>query len=351
MISARCSHDRSKIAHTHPLSIMPISSNKDNHRVSNILHTLRGEQFRRAQNAKGSRTHLSLTSLSSNSTSGNRGLPSLPKDISKLDYDTDPTEAFRSLRLGPANPTRSQFPPLAGARYAGPKPPKSWRRVSGRETYETPEWRAEALSLVFSCITTTATTTVPDGGSRLTVEGQATSQSRVPSLALVCLRRLLSLTSSSEFAETVVPYLPPHLRRDLMRDATVHSPLPGSMLFSLCGKEGHVAGELIVVGPAASLPEAYFSRDGSLERGKGQSDWDEEGDTTEFLNTFVLMSARLASSTLLRLPATIVNMALVHLPDPISLHRLPIVCPLLETLDLSYNGRMGSLDLSAGTGL
>ncbi len=278
--------------------------------------------------------HLNPVSLSSN-----RNLPSIFRSLSKINYDTDPTEAFASLGLG-SNPRTT---PSVGARlYAGPGPPKSWIRTAGQDVQDTPEWREEALSLIFSRI--------HDAPSNRFNRSEQQKQLSVPSLTLVCLRRLLSLTSSSEFIQHVVPYLPSHLRRDLVRDAAVHSPLPSSSLFSLFGREGHVSGELLIVGPAASLPEGYLLRNSpttghntaetSSSGGAGgdqAGDWEAEGDTPDFLSTFILLSTPLSSSALLRLPLTITDMALVHLPCSIPLHRLPGICPLLEVLDLSFN--------------
>lgn len=279
---------------------------------------------------------LHLASLSSDGR-----VPSLFKSLSKLNYDTDSSEAVTSPGLGP-NPTTT---PSAGARsYAGPGPPKSWIRTADQDVRDTPKWRGEALSLIFSHIPDS-----PSNRFNKPEPQQTRKQSMVPPLTLVCMRHLLSLTSPSEFIQCVVPYLPSHLRLDLVRDTAVHSPLPSSSLFSLFGEEGHV--ELLVVGPAASLPEGYLLRNSptaghdvddvempSDNSEKTQAnDWDAEGDTPESLNTFILVSTPLAPSALLRLPLTVQNMALINLPFSIPLHRLPGICPLLEVLDLSYN--------------
>ncbi|KAF8635499.1 hypothetical protein AX17_003889 [Amanita inopinata Kibby_2008] len=323
-----------------------MSCKRDSRQVNNLLHTLRGEQFRREQNAKGSRTHLASTSLfSHNSGSSNsRSLPSLPKDLFKLDYNDDPTRSLASLRLEPDSPHRAS--PL---KCSGPKPPKSWRRSAERDVCETQEWRAEALSLIFSHLPDTARIPLCH-----TQRSQTKTKGWVPPLTLICLRHLLDLTSTYEFTHVIVPHLPIHLRRDLVRDTAIYSPLSDAKLYSLCGKDGHVGGELIVVGPAASLPEGYFLRntisgrhgDALAERQSPTyddgddaqlDDWDADQHTPELLQTLVLVSTRLAPSTLLSLPATITHMSLIHLPVPIPLHRLPTVCPLLELLDLSHN--------------
>lgn len=263
--------------------------------------------------------HLSSVSLSSN-----RNLPSIFRSLSTINYDTDSTETSVGARS-----------------YAGPGPPKSWIRTVEQDDQDTPEWREEALSLIFSYI--------PDAPSNRFNRPEQQKQLSLPSLTLVCLRRLLSLTSPSEFIQHVVPYLPSHLRRYLVRDAAVHSPLPSSSLLSLFGKEGHISGELLIVGPAASLPEGYLLRNSpttgydaaemssSNDTDEDQADDWEAEDTPEFLTTFILLSTPLSSCALSCLPLTITDMALVHLPFSIPLHRLPGICPLLGVLDLSFN--------------
>jgi hypothetical protein len=37
------------------------------------------------------------------------------------------------------------------------------------------------------------------------------------------------------------------------------------------------------------------------------------------------------------LPPTLTHLALINILNPVSLHRLPMTCPLLECLDLSHN--------------
>ena len=105
--------------------------------------------------------------------------------------------------------------------------------------------------------------------------------------------------------------------------------------------EGHADGELLIVGPQATLRDDFFIRDSRNKpdnsTSQDSSDWDSEKSTPPPLSTFVLMSTPMATSIVLSLPPTITHMALLNLPAPIALHRLPGVCPLLEVLDLSYN--------------
>ncbi|GLB34869.1 hypothetical protein LshimejAT787_0204340 [Lyophyllum shimeji] len=248
--------------------------------VNNLLHTLRGEHFRHAQNLQKSRSHLSAST--------SRSSPTLPIDLTTAEYSSD----------DPASSKSATSPSIVE---------------------DTPAWRARAVSLV-----------LPPPPS-------------IPLLTNLCLRILAALPAQ-DFTQDVIPYIPPHLRRDLVRHAAIHSPLSSSKLFALCEPDGHTDTELIVVGPNATLPDDYFIRTTRTEDSEDtlgdaeDGSWDSErGSGSDPLSTFVLMSTPLATSWLLSLPPTITRMALINLPTPISLHRLPTTCPLLVTLDLSYN--------------
>ncbi|KAG6874223.1 hypothetical protein C0995_003769 [Termitomyces sp. Mi166 len=204
--------------------------------------------------------------------------------------------------------------PLPKSKHApaGPKPPKSWTLPKPtRDTHNTPAWRLRALSLVIPTFTS------------------------APTLTNLCLRILASVPAH-EFAQDIVPWLAPHLRRDLVRYTAVHAPLDGAKLWSLYEPDGHADAELIVVSPQAVLRDDYFIHR-AKEQANDEWDKDEEDSGTEPLGTLVLMSGRLATSTLLSLPLTITRLALLGLSSPIPLHRLPNTCPLLSVLDLSYN--------------
>ncbi|KAG5342822.1 hypothetical protein C0989_008772 [Termitomyces sp. Mn162] len=233
--------------------------------VNDLLHTLRGEQFRHAQNLRRSRTHVS--------SSLPRTLPALP-----IDFDTD-------------------------------------ERIPSTTAAQTPAWRSHALSLVIPALP------------------------GVPTLTNLCLRVLASLPAH-EFTHDIVPWLPPHLRRDLVRHTAIHAPLGDAKLWALYEPDGHADTELIVVSPQATLSNDYFIRSATP-----RSDWDTDSGA-EPLGTLVLVSTYLATSTLLSLPPTITRMALVNLPAAIPLHRLPNTCPLLVVLDLSYNSWLSVVEES-----
>lgn len=147
----------------------------------------------------------------------------------------------------------------------------------------------------------------------------------------------------------MAPFIPPHLRRDVVRYCAIHSPLPGWKLYTLFNLHGHTDGEIIVVGPSASLREQHFlqethSDDAVSSPGvdilsKGR-DWEEE-DPSNPLHSLILVSTRLTTSTLLTFPPTLTHLALINLPASVPLHRLPKTCPLLVVLDLSYNFWLG----------
>ncbi|KZT09521.1 uncharacterized protein LAESUDRAFT_810529 [Laetiporus sulphureus 93-53] len=308
--------------------------------VTNLLHTLRGEHYRHEQNLQRSKARVPSYRFRQN--------PTLPFD--QIYADRQPEQ--RRPILYPDVPTPVKLGPEGVLEYAyprgpvpGPTPPPSWSRLFGKgkgKEVEESEHRAEALSLIFSHLPTTA------GAPR---SADAASSS-IPPLTLICLQYLLSLFSDSEraddFAE-IVPYIPPHLRRDLMRWSAQHSPLPSSKLFALCDAEGHADGELIVVGPQASLPRNYFRRikaaDMSTEHvdavhgdQEATEDWDSTNVyTPAALHTLVLLSSPLPVDTLLTFPPTLTHLALLALPAPAQVHRLPRICPLIEVLDLSFN--------------
>jgi len=193
--------------------------------------------------------------------------------------------------------------------------------------HDTAVWRMEALSLIFSHLV-----------------GTETTDSRVPALSLLCLRSFISMCSVAEFKD-VVPFVPHHLRRKLIRYTAIHAPLPNSKLFPLYEPDGHADGELMIVGPA-TVRDDYFMKKSSrndthcTKEGLVESeipDWESDQPTPKILRTVVVMSTRLAMSTFLTLPPTLVHLALINLPSPVFLHRLPGLCPLIEILDLSYN--------------
>ena len=107
----------------------------------------------------------------------------------------------------------------------------------------------------------TAVPRVSDEQPKQSSRRAAFPRTGVPSLVELCLESLLDYCRGRYFAEILVPYLPLHLRRTLLRWTAVHSPLPTSKLLSLSEPEGHINGELIVVGPQASLTTGLFSPD------------------------------------------------------------------------------------------
>jgi hypothetical protein len=71
-----------------------------------------------------------------------------------------------------------------------------------------------------------------------------------------------------------------------------------------------------------------------------EDNWDslhDEWSSPSPLRTFILLSCRISTPTLLTLPATLTHLALINLPSAVPLHRLPGMCPLLSFLDLSFN--------------
>ncbi|OBZ75811.1 60S ribosomal protein L7-B [Grifola frondosa] len=301
--------------------------------VTTLLHTLRGEEFRHSQNLKRSKAHISsVPSLHSHNK------PSLPPGIFH--------QAERSADAEPHGFPNGPVP--------GPRPPQSWSKLfgkgKGREEWSDATWRAEALSLMFSHMPESAGSyDVPS----LVDDSHASS---VTPLTLLCLRVLLSALPGPEFAEEVVPELPTHLRRDLMRWTAVHAPLQTSRLLALCEPDGNADGELLVVGPQASLPPDYFADatsasseglgstaedEGSANEEEEESSWDapssSSSDNSIPLHSLILLDTVLSPTVLFTFPPTLTHLALLALPTPVPVYRLPGVSPLLEVLDLSYN--------------
>ncbi|KAJ7449916.1 hypothetical protein FB451DRAFT_1052888, partial [Mycena latifolia] len=247
----------------------------------------RGEYFRHTQNQK----HLPPNLKTRTSLTHNSG-PTLPADLlSESAYITEK-----------------------------PRPPRDTREalfVSGRPDppqHEIPiPNRTDILSVVLPSIT----------------ECQA-----VPPLTLLCLQILITSSFDADFSETILPFIPTHLRHDLLRWTAIHYPLDDHQIQALCGPEGHVAGELIIIGPNASVREDQFR----CPEHSRSAEWDsDDWIPPPPMHTFILVSAHLRFSTLCILPATLTHLALVNIPTPVPLHRLPTTCPLIECLDLSYN--------------
>ncbi|KAG6816440.1 hypothetical protein H0H87_005995, partial [Tephrocybe sp. NHM501043] len=259
-------------------------------------------------NLRGSRAHVSATIACAR--------PSLPIHLSLPD---DPSPSAKP------SPSSGAYDPST----PGPQPPRSWTLTKPAQApSESPHWRLRALSLVLPL-----------------------DPPRVPSLVSLCLRGLAALPTH-EFVHDIVPWLAPHLRRELIRHAAVHAPLGGAKLWPLYEPNGHADTEIIVVGPYATLRDDYFIRgritteqEQTVDGGGGDGDWDMDDDpSAEPLSTLVLMSTPLSTWTLLSLPPTLTRLALLHLPSPVPLHRIPRTCPLLAVLDLSYSAWLSTTD-------
>lgn len=171
----------------------------------------------------------------------------------------------------------------------------------------------------------------------------------------------------------------------------VYAPLPQQKLDALMDQEGHTNGEIIIIGPQGSLKDDYFvrgkdcrnvewrqdtyieaanettdltvlapnhatssssSRQNDLDtfsptltipsllssNQEVETDWESDSSCdSNVLHIVILVSTRLSISHLLSLPPTITRLGLINVPFPVSIHRLPSLCPLIVVLDLSYN--------------
>lgn len=273
-----------------------------------LMHrrTCRGEQFRHDQNVRRSkvryRVHIPTKSLPPHL---------LPSSDSE---DRSP----RTSNSGAPN-------------TAGPVP-KSWRTVPKEvQDKATPEWRTDALSLV--------------------LDGLSVNQTLVPPLTKLCMRVLLdAFPAVEDFELVLVPLLPLHLRCVLQRYAAVHTPLSNQKLHTLLGESGHLNGELLAVGPDASLRKdsaALRPPDRQILVDDSQ-DWESEDpfmDSFE-LKTLALVSVDLSFQTLLTFPRSLTRLALVDISTRPPIFRLPSLCPSIVVLDLSFNSWLKDPDQS-----
>ncbi|KAH7913747.1 hypothetical protein BJ138DRAFT_1058484 [Hygrophoropsis aurantiaca] len=317
---------------------MPIegSAMSDNspRQVNNILRNMRGEQYRHERNVRHMPVAIPLSAHTHNN-------PTLPINLIYPTPDPQDSNEFQAIQTS----RRAIW-------LAGPNPPKSWtssdtaEKPSGNEM-DTASWREAALSILF----------LPEFSPQGDGQTKPVNLNGIPTLSLLCLRVILKAYPGSEYAQ-VTPFIPPHLRRDILRDRAIYSPLSEVELYALC-LEGHVDGELIVIGPRAVLRSSHFHDTGRFKNDNGEnetfprlisgppdsssgeedSSWDSIGPQEEHpaLRTLVLMSTPLPIPTFLVLPPTLTHLALINIPNMIPLARLPTTCPLLAVLDLSYN--------------
>jgi hypothetical protein len=277
-------------------------------RNDTILYTngcYRGEQFRHDQNARKSRTRYRVHIPT-------KSLPPYLLLSSDLEDRTPRASSEVSKTAGPV--------------------PKSWRTVP-REVRDkgTPEWRADALSLV--------------------LDELPANQTHAPPLTELCMGVLLDTFSALEdFEHLLLPLLPVRLRSLLQRYTAVHAPLSNPSLYALLGESGHLNGELIIVGPDASLGKdavALKPPDRQIPADDSQ-DWESEDhfvDSFE-LQTLALISTNLSFQTLLTFPRSLTRLALVDISNPLPICQLPPLCPSIVVLDLSSNSWLKDPDQS-----
>ncbi|KAF7363528.1 Release factor H-coupled R [Mycena sanguinolenta] len=172
------------------------------------IRTLRGEHFRHIQNQRH---------VPRNFKTATHNSPTLPDLYTDAVYSNS-----EKPRPAPRRDTREAL--FVAKRVERPKV----------DLTVTPAWRAEALSLIVPTVA---------------------ECHKVPPLTLLCLQTLMS-SLGGDLTE-VVQFIPPHLRLALMRWAAVHRPLSNHQLRVLC-PDGPVDGELIIVGPEATVHEDQF---------------------------------------------------------------------------------------------
>ncbi|KAI9570443.1 hypothetical protein HD554DRAFT_2082122 [Boletus coccyginus] len=287
--------------------------------VNSILQNLRGEHFRHTRNVQGKPA--SSGSLSSHA----HNQRTLPIDL---------------IYPSPALATSPSWVP-------GPSPPRSWRPPAASTTSSTPlfksdidvtntaTWREHALAPLFSSGVTTSSSTPESARSRLVYP----DPSPIPQLALLCLQLIRATCRGADLAE-LVPFIPLHLRRSLLRYTAIHAPLSQTELDALCEGTTHVDTELIVVGPHNTLCPRSFGKTTDVHHDDPSETWDAMpayDNESLALRSLVILSSPLSAATMLAFPPTITHLALIKITHQIPLRRLPTICPLLVFLDLSYN--------------
>ncbi|KAL7283394.1 hypothetical protein ACG7TL_002824 [Trametes sanguinea] len=353
--------------------------------VNTLLHTLRGEQFRHSQNLRRSRAHLLAAARSYND-------PSLPfSDIYKFPSSRRRTAPEDDGTAPPPLPVirdghlEHGFP---RGPVPGPPPPRSWsglfRSGDSVDEYDlaakdpsrdknSPAFRRRALTLILSYLPWSFGSSDVPLFEFAPYAAHDTSDHRVPPLTQICMGVLLAeFPDVAGFRDELLPGIPPYFKRDILRFTAVHDPLPNAKLYPLFEPEGHVDGEVIVVGPQATLQRDHLlslSPETSAPRTKGEKDkvdqeegssstssdagdeaeeqqtpdedlWDVETSSQEMpepLHTLVVLNSPVPATTLFAFPLILTRLALLALPTPTPVHRLPRICPLLEVLDLSYN--------------
>lgn len=269
-------------------------------------------------------------------------------------------EELTTRRIDPFRGTRPQ-PEVPRPAPGLPGEAGSSGKGKGKETVRdwenTPEWRREALSLLFQQL--------PLGDDHSFVApGDLNSDSRcIPPLTELCLRVLLETCSRQQFTEIVVPYLQRHLRRILLRWAAIHSPLSDSRVYALSEPDDSVGGELIFVGPHAALRSDFFETKSAIQsitppnnsveaRDGGDDDeesWDSQSSSSDDplpVTSLALVMTPLPTRIILTFPPTLSHLSLLSLSAPTPVYHLTRICPLLEFLDLSYNPWLPHVSLS-----
>ncbi|GJE87145.1 hypothetical protein PsYK624_032280 [Phanerochaete sordida] len=342
-------------------------SPRPSRQVNTLLHTLRGEQFRHQQNLTRTSTHI---------TTFLQNKPTLPlAQIFGTGGSSSTADDAYADPLAPVQPAPFREPGAPGHRrgmrppvtlvegvptYAypngavpGPRPPRSWTSLFDEDERHGQAWRARALRLLFDDLR------VPRWVHDVEVEDEDVRT--IPPLSLECARMLLEMYRDSEDWAEVASYIPTYVKRDLVRWYAVRRPLGNATLYALYGDEAHAGGELLVVGPEASLkrsalvkgmsshhhPHSVHATEGERTSHEDVDSWDTPGDPATPLAVLVLIATSLPNELVTSLAPTITHLSLIALPQPARVYRLPEVCPLLEVLDLSYNDWLSGASITA----
>jgi len=302
--------------------------------VNNILHSLRGEDFRRSLNT--TRSFFSSRIRASAQHDG----PSLPPLVNLS------SEPELLPFLCPA-PILTAHPKPA----AGPRAPPSWTAPNSELDDSTidlaqsslPEQRLDALSFILPRLTN------PPSASLLRDLQPRSIRRHVPSLVHLCIEVLLSLDADT--CMSLISLLPIHLRRHIAIHCAIHEPPTRELLRLLFRSDGSVGGEVILT---RDFNTSFLEKVGIVQptstpdtQPSAPDEWDEDlslslesssNEHQQALHTLIIVKATFPASIICHLPPTITHLGLIGVhPTAVQIHRLHSILPLISVIDLSSN--------------
>lgn len=273
----------------------------------------RGEDFRRVQNQKRSRSHLTTRQNF------------LPSTLPPVNFDSA-NEALVPVTSANVRTGRSGI--------SGPPPPPSW--IFGSEkgaNLSSPEERYDALKPFLE---------------RTSLSPLEDPFESIPSLKMMCIQ--IILTERDEHGRIpleILPYVPMNLRTAIALHAAIFDPLMADDLVRLYTTEDyeeHPAQPAQLMITDISNDSASFTFSSlfvSQTVRDPTEDWEESTNDVPTLTSMAVLRSSFPRSVISLLPPTLTHLALIHLDaeayDVPPLWRLPALTPMITFFDLSYN--------------